>query len=114
MDGQGANAAMIRRYAEPTLAVTCAAIVIAGAAVAFHRDSSVPNPRLTPGDVLTTDLETIKEPNYSRSVRNVSHAEKRAVALRYGIRPSQLDGCEVDHLIPLSLGGSNTIENLWP
>jgi hypothetical protein len=25
-----------------------------------------------------------------------------------------LDCCEVDHLIPLELGGSNEMKNLWP
>ncbi len=32
----------------------------------------------------------------------------------YGIPYSQHDSYEVDHLIPLALGGNNSIRNLWP
>jgi hypothetical protein len=29
-------------------------------------------------------------------------------------RCSEKDGCEIDHLIPLLLGSTNDISNLWP
>lgn len=51
---------------------------------------------------------------YSRSVRNVSAGEKAAVYARYGIRHHGPFSYEVDHLIPLELGGSNALRNLWP
>jgi hypothetical protein len=47
--------------------------------------------------------------------RRVSAAVHRQAFTNYGLSFSQPRGAfEVDHLIPLELGGDNTIENLWP
>lgn len=74
----------------------------------------IPDLRLTPGDVLTTDTHTVCTPGYAASVRNVSVATKREVYARYGVTYTRLYAYEVDHDIPLELGGSNAITNLWP
>ena len=74
----------------------------------------LPNPALTPGHVMTTDRETVCERGYSKRVRAVSPAMKRAVMRAYGINPDRRPSLEVDHLIPLSIGGSNDVRNLWP
>ena len=34
--------------------------------------------------------------------------------IRYGLRPGQHPDYEIDHLIPLCLGGSDGFANLWP
>src|SRR5206468_2406254 len=52
-------------------------------------------------------------------VRHVTTAVKRRVYASYGVVPRQgycscPQGCEVDHLISLELGGSNEQANLWP
>ena len=73
-----------------------------------------PNPSLTPGAVLTTDASTICTPGYASSVRDVSTATKKQVYAEYGVSYPQPPGAyEVDHFIPLEIGGSNDITNLW-
>ena len=76
--------------------------------------SLYPNPALTPGAVLTTDASTICTPGYASSVRDVSTATKKQVYAEYGVTyPQPLGAYEVDHFIPLEIGGSNDIKNLW-
>jgi hypothetical protein len=73
-----------------------------------------PNPLLTPGAVLTTDASTICAPGYASSVRNVPTVTKKQVHVEYGASYPQSAGAyEVDHFIPLEIGGSNDIKNLW-
>ena len=74
-----------------------------------------PNPALTQGAVLTTDASTICTPGYASSVRDVSTATKMQVYAEYGVSyPQPLGAYEVDHFIPLEIGGSNDLTNLWP
>lgn len=101
------------------LLMTAAVFAQAPAAVA-GKDARLPNPKLTPGAVRTTSAKAICAQGFStKSVRNVPQSEKNAVYKSYGIAPhknycSGAQGCEVDHLISLELGGSNDISNLWP
>lgn len=46
--------------------------------------------------------------------RNVSTTTKNLVFSSYGVTVHTGKTYEVDHLIPLELGGDNTITNLWP
>jgi len=73
-----------------------------------------PDPTLTPGAILTTDASTICTPGYASGVRNVSTATKEQVYAEYGASYPQPTGAyEVDHFIPLEIGGSNDLANLW-
>jgi hypothetical protein len=73
-----------------------------------------PNPSLTPGAVLTTDASAICTSGYASSVRDVSTATKEQVYAEYGVSyPQPLGAYEVDHFIPLEIGGSNDITSLW-
>jgi hypothetical protein len=72
-----------------------------------------PNPQLTPGDVLTTDANPVCVSGYTKTVRNVPESLKEQVFSEYGVFNRQPGDYEVDHLIPLELGGSNSIRNLW-
>lgn len=73
-----------------------------------------PDPTLTPGDTLDVTLEDIRTVGYSAKVRDVPVAVKRQVYASYGIAHWTKGEYEMDHLIPLSLGGSNSAKNLWP
>ncbi|HET7380701.1 MAG TPA: hypothetical protein VFJ24_11715 [Gaiellales bacterium] len=75
--------------------------------------ADLPNPRLTPGAVLTTSRAAVCRSGYASSVRDVPESEKAAVYGRYRI-PWVPYKHEVDHLVSLELGGSNAVTNLWP
>ncbi len=74
--------------------------------------SPLPNPTLTPGAVRNVTQADICVPGYAKKIRAVSQITRRAAFKRYGLTPSA--AYELDHLIPLELGGSNTLANLWP
>jgi hypothetical protein len=74
----------------------------------------LPDPKLTPGDVFDVTAQDICVPGYAKKVRAVPAWLKRKVYAEYGITEYKTGDYEVDHLIPLSLGGSNSIRNLWP
>jgi hypothetical protein len=98
------------------LAILCVTPICA----ALGGTSDLPDPKLTPGvtraDVTAADLCPVA---HTPALRNVPESEKMAVYRSYGILPHQgycaVDqGCEVDHLISLELGGANDQGNLWP
>ncbi|TNC14894.1 HNH endonuclease [Methylobacterium terricola] len=98
-----------------------AALLSASPAWAIDPTGTRPDPVLTPGAVRTADTaEICDKAKHTADVRNVSGAEKQAVYRRYGLTSNRADwcnseeGCEVDHLVSLELGGSNDITNLWP
>lgn len=76
----------------------------------------LPDPECTPGAVFenaTRDIICVK--GYTKKVRNVDVATKRKIYGAYGLSYPQKPGAyEADHLIPLELGGSNEIANLFP
>src|SRR5713226_9402585 len=73
-----------------------------------------PDPNLTLGDTLTTDPKVICVPGYTKTVRNVPRSLKNQVYKNYHIASHRPGEYEIDHLISLEVGGSNSIRNLWP
>lgn len=74
----------------------------------------VPDSKLSPGDTLAVTAADICVPGYSKKVRNVPQSVKEAVYKEYGISQRESGEYEIDHIISLELGGSNSIKNLFP
>ena len=100
----------------------------AAAVDSSNRSGDFPDSSLTPGAVVTNDVAVICRQGYATSVRPEGALWKRLKEEAYeryrlprGHR-SRTDGngvphpaYEVDHLVPLELGGSPTdIRNIWP
>jgi hypothetical protein len=74
----------------------------------------LPDPKLTPGDVFDVTAQDICVPGHAKKVRAVPAWLKRKAYAEYGITEYKTGEYEVDHLIPLSLGGSNYPQPLAP
>lgn len=69
----------------------------------------------TPGaSFINITKETVCTSGYTAKVRNVTTFTKNKIYSAYGIAKHSASTYEIDHLIPLELGGSNDITNLWP
>ncbi len=78
--------------------------------------NSLPDPDCTPGAIFPDiTLEKICTSGYTKTVRDVSTSLKKQAYRSYTIPyPQPFGTFELDHYIPLTLGGSNDIANLWP
>jgi hypothetical protein len=74
----------------------------------------LPRPALTPGATLPVTRADICVRGYSRRVRDVPEGVKRSVYRAYGVVRHAPGEYEVDHLVSLEIGGSNSARNLWP
>jgi hypothetical protein len=68
------------------------------------QDALLPNPKLTPGRVAQSDKDR----------GGVTVEMEQKVFARYRLPWSSRPAFKIDHLIPLELGGADTIDNLWP
>lgn len=89
-------------------------------ALAVNSDGTKPDDTLTPGEIRTTDRAEICG-HTTKEFRDVSVTTKIAARRAYGLKSATdgwcANGCEVDHRIPLVVGGDNkpsSIKNLWP
>jgi len=77
-----------------------------------------PNATVTPGSLCDTQNADFIEFRYQEHIpycaRNVSSVLKAKIYEQYGIPEADRDQFTIDHLIPLSIGGSNDRSNLWP
>jgi hypothetical protein len=77
-------------------------------------NNNLPDPACTPGAVMNSNTSQICVSGYASSVRNVSADQQNQIYAEYGIANHVAGQYEVDHLVPLELGGSNDNANLWP
>lgn len=78
----------------------------------------IPNESETHGSLCTKSDPDFSQLRYSERIpvcqRKVSQATKREIYRQYGVRTGCESAYTIDHLIPLSLGGTNHGDNLWP
>ena len=77
-----------------------------------------PDPQSTPGELCDTKDEDFTGYRYKEKIpycqRNVSSETKSDIYGHYEVQENVRRNYTIDHLIPLSIGGSNNISNLWP
>jgi hypothetical protein len=74
----------------------------------------MPDPKLTPGDTVELSNDDFCGTGRTALVDKISIKVKSQVYDIYSIKADASVAYNVDHLIPVSLGGSNSIKNLWP
>src|SRR3984893_18584769 len=101
-------------HASPIDSLRFAFFFLAQVVLAQQPTPIFPYPKLTPGDAFEVTVQDLSVPGYTKKVRDVPAEMKREVYREYGITSHGPGDYEVDHLIPLEVGGSNSIRNLWP
>jgi hypothetical protein len=79
-------------------------IVFVMTANAPAQEALLPNPKLTPGRIAERDKDR----------GGVTLAMEKKVFSRYRLPWPRRAEFKIDHLIPVELGGADTIDNLWP
>lgn len=78
----------------------------------------VPNPSMTPGSLCTRQHGDYAGDRYEARIpycrRNVESQLKTQLYIAYGVPLECKGSYTIDHLIPLSIGGDNSAQNLWP
>jgi hypothetical protein len=76
----------------------------------------MPNVHRTPGDSFAgVTAGQVCTTGWASAHRHVTTAQYHEVYAAYGIRYPEPSGTyELDHLVPLEIGGDNTNANLWP
>ncbi|HKB94327.1 MAG TPA: DUF3761 domain-containing protein [Gaiellaceae bacterium] len=81
------------------------------------RLGALPDRACSPGATMSGLTQAVLcAPGFSTaSIRNVPESEKHRVEVEYGLAPGAYGSrLEIDHIVPLELGGSNDIANLFP
>ena len=77
-----------------------------------------PDPQRSPGSLCHRGDPDYSEDRYVERIpycsRNVSTVTKKSIYRVYRIPSRCQNRYTIDHLIPLSIGGDNSIRNLWP
>jgi hypothetical protein len=92
-------------------------------AVRMRSGYPVPDAKCTPGGVNpSVTVDVLRDPLWrTKTVRNCasSEAEKHVAYRWYDIEKPRVNSnenqvCELDHLVPLELGGADGLGNIWP
>jgi hypothetical protein len=75
--------------------------------------TAIPDPTITPGVVRTTDTVDVCSHGTSQ-LRHTIRERSDAIMAEYGLPGGRHPDYEIDHLIPLGIGGADSDANLWP
>jgi len=75
--------------------------------------AQLPSEFQTPGGKTKANEAQVCAADFEASAKPVAKWQRDQALERYGKRPEDFTG-ELDHLIPIALGGSNDPDNLWP
>jgi hypothetical protein len=117
LDGSGATSAGGASPGAATVSVGRPVLLAPRRRVEGCRRGAEPDPRCSPGAYESglTKAVICSSSFHTASVRNVPQSEKFQVEREYGMRPAYYGyAIEIDHIVPLELGGSNVIANLFP
>lgn len=96
-------------------AIVCACGASAKSEPPYER---IPRIDQTPGKVCTHEDKDYQGLRYPEKIayckRNVSEGLKKRAYDDYQVPKEKQKDYTIDHLIPLAIGGSNDIKNLWP
>ena len=91
--------------------------------VRVNKGLPLPDARCSPGAINPTiTLAVLKNPEFRTScIRDcaTTGSQKANTYGAYGIAPPSRNSgksqtCELDHVVPLELGGADTLDNIWP
>jgi hypothetical protein len=88
------------------------AAMLSMAAIGAMAQAIVPDPTITPGAVRTTDVGDICSTGTS-GLRHWSRERDDRIMAEYGLPTGPHPDYEVDHLVPLGIGGADDDKNLW-
>jgi hypothetical protein len=88
--------------------VTACALALPAVATA-----QLPNDYKTPGATVKASSAQICSVDFASKAKPDAGWQQTEALERYGVRAQGFSG-DLDHLIPVSLGGSNDPDNLWP
>jgi hypothetical protein len=95
------------------IAAFAIAAAITAATPAHAQDAAaIPDPRVTPGEVVSTDRALACA--QGRTPRPWMVDVARDIFALYGVPWAERHNYELDHLIPRCLGGADEMANLWP
>ncbi|MGZ3690979.1 MAG: hypothetical protein ACXVAX_05735 [Pseudobdellovibrio sp.] len=95
-------------------------LLISSLSFAADQFPTMPNPQMTPGALCDNPTEYRYSEHIPYCNRNVDSSLKKQIIadydsqFGYSIEQMNRQDFKIDHFIPLSIGGANSKENLWP
>jgi hypothetical protein len=96
-----------------TALILLAGLALLAAVPPAHAQTVVPDPTLTPGAVRTTDTGDVCR-HGTNQLRHMTRERSDKIMASYDLPGGRHPDYELDHLIPLGIGGDDNDLNVWP